>query len=48
LKVEYDQTVRDANKRIVQFTFGDDGLDVSRTEGGIVNVKRIIETASLK
>ena len=48
LKVEYDQTVRDANKRIIQFTFGDDGLDVSRTEGGIINVKRIIETASLK
>lgn len=43
LKVEYDQTVRDANGRIIQFTFGEDGLDVGRTEGGIINVKRIIE-----
>jgi len=43
LKIEYDGTVRDANRRIVQFKFGDDGLDVSRTEGGIVNVKKIIE-----
>jgi len=44
LKVEYDSTVRDANKRIVQFSFGEDGLDVSKTEGGIINVKKIIES----
>ena len=43
LKIEYDETVRDANKRIVQFNFGEDGLDVSKTEGGIINVKKIIE-----
>lgn len=43
LKVEYDLTVRDANRRVVQFSFGEDGLDVSRTEGGIINIKKIIE-----
>ena len=29
LKLEYDETVRDASQRIVQFRYGDDGLDVS-------------------
>ncbi len=29
LKVEYDETVRDASEKIVQFKYGDDGLDVS-------------------
>ena len=43
LKVEYDYTVRDANKRIVQFRYGEDGLDVSKTENGIINVKKVIE-----
>jgi len=44
LKVEYDNTVRDASGRIVQFNYGEDNLDVSRTEGGKFNVKKIIET----
>lgn len=44
LKVEYDGTVRDASKKIIQFEYGEDNLDVSSTEGGIVNVKRIIES----
>ena len=30
LKVEYDGTVRDASERIVQFSYGDDGLDIAR------------------
>ena len=30
LKVEYDETVRDASENIVQFKFGDDGKDVSK------------------
>lgn len=30
LKVEYDKTVRDASGRIVQFEYGEDGIDVSR------------------
>ena len=30
LKVEYDGTVRDATEKIVQFAYGEDGIDVSR------------------
>jgi len=29
LKVEYDNTVRDASENVVQFEYGDDGIDVS-------------------
>jgi len=43
LKVEYDYTVRDANKRIIQFKYGEDGIDVSKSENGTINVKKIIE-----
>jgi len=43
LKVEYDGTVRDANRKIIQFKYGDDNVDVSRSEGGEINVKRIVK-----
>jgi len=43
LKVEYDHTVRDASKRIIQFQYGEDSIDVSKSEGGIINVQRIID-----
>ncbi len=43
LKVEYDGTVRDASGRIVQFSYGEDGIDVSKSEGGTINVLRIIK-----
>ena len=42
MRIEYDNTVRDASGKIVQFSFGDDGLDVAKTEGGKVNVGRIV------
>jgi len=42
LKVEYDHTVRDANKTIIQFTYGDDNIDVSKSENGTIDVKKII------
>ncbi len=44
LKTEYDGTIRDAAKRIIQFSYGEDGIDVSKSEGGILNIKRIIKT----
>ena len=44
LKVEYDNTVRDVSKKIIQFDYGEDGIDVSKSENGIINVKRIIKT----
>lgn len=43
IKVEYDLTVRDASNKIVQFKYGEDGIDVSKSEGGHINVKTIIE-----
>ncbi|MBI5392203.1 DNA-directed RNA polymerase subunit A', partial [Candidatus Woesearchaeota archaeon] len=43
LKIEYDHTVRDANQNIVQFSYGEDGLDVSKTEGGKINIPRIVK-----
>ena len=45
LKVEYDHTVRDASRKIIQFEYGEDGIDVSKSENGKLNVKRIINTA---
>ncbi|MBW2963878.1 DNA-directed RNA polymerase subunit A' [Candidatus Woesearchaeota archaeon] len=42
LKVEYDDTVRDASKKIVQFRYGEDSIDVSKSEKGMINVKRIV------
>lgn len=44
LKVNYDGTVRDATNRIVQFAYGEDGIDVSKSEKGTINVKRIIKS----
>ena len=38
LKVDYDGTVRDSGRGIVQFRFGGDGVDVSKSDGGKVNV----------
>ena len=43
LKVEYDYTVRDANKTIIQFQYGEDSLDISKSEGGTINVAKIIK-----
>ena len=43
LKVEYDYTVRNASKKIIQYKYGEDGIDVSKSEAGKVNVNRIIE-----
>jgi DNA-directed RNA polymerase subunit A' len=46
LKVEYDGTVRDSNNRIIQFKYGEDGIDVSRSVGGKIEVKKIIESTN--
>ena len=43
LKVEYDGTVRDASSKIIQFAYGEDGLDVAKTKGGVVDVKKIVQ-----
>ncbi|MCD4759481.1 DNA-directed RNA polymerase subunit A' [archaeon] len=43
LRIEYDSTVRDAEKSIVQFKYGEDGIDISKSDGGKINVKKIIK-----
>src|SRR3990167_8375947 len=43
LKIAYDYTVRDANENVIQYSYGEDGLDVSKTEGGKINVTRIVK-----
>jgi DNA-directed RNA polymerase subunit A' len=43
LRVEYDGTVRDANGRIIQFEYGEDGIDVSRSENGRIDVQKVID-----
>jgi DNA-directed RNA polymerase subunit A' len=43
LKVEYDRTVRDSSKKIIQFSFGEDSLDPSKTKKEGINVGRIAE-----
>ena len=43
LKVEYDGTVRDAKKAIVQFKYGEDNVDVSRSDNGKINIRKIID-----
>ncbi len=43
VRVEYDGTVRDAARRILQFQYGEDGIDVAKSEGGRLNVDRILE-----
>ncbi len=42
LKVDYDGTVRDASMKIVQFQYGEDGIDVSRSTNGKIDIKTII------
>ncbi|MFH0936203.1 MAG: DNA-directed RNA polymerase subunit A' [Candidatus Woesearchaeota archaeon] len=42
LKIEYDNTVRDANKNVIQFKYGEDGIDVSKSSGGIIDINKII------
>ncbi len=42
LRVEYDGTVRDASGRIIQFAYGEDGIDVARSESGKIDIQRII------
>jgi DNA-directed RNA polymerase subunit A' len=42
LKVEYDQTVRDSSKKIIQFEYGEDRIDVSKSQGGTIDIKSVL------
>ena len=44
LRIEYDGTVRDAVGNIIQFRYGEDGVDPAKSDHGkAVNVSRLIE-----
>ena len=38
LKVDYDGTVRDSGRSIIQFRYGGDGIDVASSDGGKLDV----------
>jgi DNA-directed RNA polymerase subunit A' len=47
LEVKYDGTVRETGGHIVQFVYGDDGVDPSKSDyGKSVNVRRIIQNVT--
>jgi DNA-directed RNA polymerase subunit A' len=43
LKIEYDRTVRDSGKRIIQFVPGEDGLDPSKIQRDGIDVGKIAD-----
>src|SRR6476659_770481 len=47
MKIEYDQTVRDPHGNLIQFVYGDDGIDPAKSDHGeAVNIDRLIESES--
>src|ERR671915_177109 len=48
LKIEYDHTVRDPHGNIIQYMYGEDGVDPAKSDHGeAVNVSRLIESESV-
>ncbi len=48
LRVEYDGTVRDSRGNIIQFRYGDDGVDPAKSDHGkAVNIERLIDRVQL-
>src|SRR2546428_2115108 len=48
LKIEYDQTVRDPHGNIIQYLYGEDGIDTAKSDHGeAVNISRLIEAESV-
>jgi DNA-directed RNA polymerase beta' subunit len=43
VRVEYDGTMREASGKIIQYKYGEDGLDVAKTRGGRIDVKSIVD-----
>ena len=49
LRVEYDNTVRDSGGNIIQFEYGEDGIDAAKSDHGkAVNIDHIINRIKLK
>jgi len=48
IRLEYDGTVRDPHGHIVQFLYGEDGIDVAKSDHGeAFNINRLIESQSI-
>jgi len=48
IKLEYDGTVRDSHGHIMQFLYGEDGIDVARSDHGeAFNINRLIESQTI-
>ena len=48
LKLEYDGTVRDPHGHIIQFLYGEDGIDVAKSDHGeAFRIARLIESESI-
>ena len=48
IKLEYDNTVRDPHGHIIQFLYGEDGIDVAKSDHGeAFNVNRLIESQTI-
>ena len=45
IRLEYDQTVRDPHGHIIQFLYGEDGIDVAKSDHGeAFNIDRLVES----
>ena len=48
IKLEYDGTVRDPHGHIIQFLYGEDGVDVAKSDHGeAFNINRLIESETI-
>lgn len=48
IRLEYDGTVRDPHGHIIQFLYGDDGIDVAKSDHGeAFNIARLIESQTI-
>ena len=48
LKLEYDETVRDPHGHIIQFLYGEDGIDVAKSDhGDAFRIERLIESETI-
>jgi len=48
IRLEYDGTVRDPHGHIIQFLYGEDGIDVSKSDHGeAFNINRLIESQTI-
>ncbi len=48
LKIEYDQTVRDPHGNIIQFLYGEDGIDPAKSDhGNAVNLERLVASETV-